>query len=177
MEKTNKNLGCNERILKQRATKRRFGKKRKCFDGNKNVLGVDFTLTSTENNTDVEDGENIPSGIGLAVDLPASSSGSNEASSSLPNPSQASSSGSGKYRKYKKLVNRSKIKLMNSALHDDKQFKSKTPSQRRKLELLKDKNRIPAVGYKLVDICLLEKMLEKCCICKYCKKSQGKNKN
>ena len=63
---------------------------------------------------------------------------------------------------------------MNSALHDDKQFKSKTRSQRRKLGLLKDKNWIPAGGYKLIDVCLLEKMLEKCCICKYCKKVRGK---
>ena len=83
----------------------------------------------------------------------------------------------GKYRKYKQLVNRSKFKLMNSALHDE-QFESKTRSQRRKLGLLKDKDRIPPVGYKLIDVCLLKKMLEKCCICKYCKKkSLRKNKN
>ena len=81
-----------------------------------------------------------------------------------------------KHKQYRQLVNRSKLKLMNSVFHNEYYFKAKTRLQRRKLGMLKDKQKVSAVGFKLMDGNLLKEVLAKSCICKFCKKSQGNNK-
>ena len=77
------------------------------------------------------------------------------------------------YKEYRKLVNRSRQKLMNSVLHDVSKFKAKTRLQRRKVGSLRDKFKVGAVGYKLMDIQLLQSVLGKSCICKFCKSKKG----
>ena len=71
-----------------------------------------------------------------------------------------------KHKKYRELVNRSKQKLINSAIRDENKFKANTRSQKRRIGLLTDKYKIAAVGYKLMDIKLLHNVLGKSCICK-----------
>ena len=52
-------------------------------------------------------------------------------------------------------------------------FKAKTRLQRRKLGLLKGKQKFEAVGYKLMDVNLLKEVIAKSFICKFCKHAKG----
>ena len=74
-----------------------------------------------------------------------------------------------KYKRYRQLVNRSKLKLSSSKL-----FTVKTRSQFSKLIGENKHSKTPAEGYKLVDVQLLQKILETCVVCKFCRKKQGK---
>ena len=74
-----------------------------------------------------------------------------------------------KYKRYRQLVNRSKLKLSSSKL-----FTVKTRSQFSKLIGENKHSKTPAEGYKLVDVQLLQKVLETCVVCKFCRKKQGK---
>ena len=64
--------------------------------------------------------------------------------------------------------------MKNSVLNKNTYFKSKTRLQRRKLGLLIHNQVVPAFGYKLFDVRILEKVMAESCICKYCKKARGK---
>ena len=52
-------------------------------------------------------------------------------------------------------------------------FKAKTRLQRSKLGLPKDKQKVDAVGYKLMDVNLLKEVIAKSFICKFCKHAKG----
>ena len=166
----NKNAGkkrSNEQSLTQASKVRRTSKKRKTFMRKKdveNTSSIDFQLHVGDNSTDSVVSSSVDNLCTVDVDdnVPGTSR------------AQSSTSKSEKYKRYKQIVNKSRIKLKNSVLNKNTYFKSKTRLQRRKLGLLIHNQVVPAFGYKLFDVRILEKVMAESCICKYCKKARGK---
>ena len=73
-------------------------------------------------------------------------------------------------KKYRQLINISKIKLSHGAFTNTAFFKSKTRLQKKKLGLVKRQVRETAVGFKLMDIQMLLASMNDFSICKHRKK-------
>ena len=166
-----------KRKLLKRAKERRCAKKRKGFGKYKvDVSGdleqnIDYNFEADVNANIVGDDGDTPRNDPHA-DVPATSS-SNKPGPSCVNLQHIPPAKSATHKQYRQLVNRSKLKLMNSVLHNENYFKAKTRLQRRKLGFLKDKQKVEAVEYKLMDVNLLKEVIAKSFICKFCKHAKG----
>ena len=102
---------------------------------------IDFNFEADVNVNIVGDDGDTPRNDRHA-DVPTS----NKPGPSCVNLQQVPPAKSATHKQYRQLVNRSNLKLRNSVLHNENYFKARTRLQRRKLGLLKDKQKVEAVG-------------------------------
>ena len=148
------------------ANYRRTKKKRRGFMRKKEVVLVEnnnINTTTTETEVNIDFSPDVPStSSASASSMNNSSLPVEDVSENIQIVSSAPVASITRMKKYRQLVNRSKMKLLRgAALQRDIHFKSKTRLQKSKLGLVKRDGVCSASGYKLIDTDILQDVLKK----------------